>query len=690
MYAVSEVYKTTMKQPVQRYRLAGTIGDTLFTQDNILKGSFSITNQCTGSDEITVGQVYIGELNVTFMNIGIDRYSWKGKEIRPVFGLQISDGTQDNATFEDVPLGVYTISSAEWTASGVVVKAYDHMALLDTNCNQVLTEVTPYMVLQAITKATGVEFANTEDDFKNYANGTSLLSETTTNDVETWRDLLSWIAQTCACYATADRDGKIVLRPFNQTIVDTLDNAHRFTGASFSDYVTRYTGISMVNMSDDTTSYYGLEVDDGLTMNLGSNPFLQYGTSETKEAVCRAILTAVQMIQYVPFTCTAIGNPAYDLGDVLVFSDGIADGAKLYCITKYTFTYNSGYEMSGVGSDPALSSARSKTDKDLSGLASNTDENTLIHYLFTNSNVLSVGDGKRITAASIRFVTATKNSEVTMWAEILLKTALTSHYPVSSTTITPVTVSAPPTNAELQEEVEATDTAVVDIDKRMTGAETELSAPGHMTVKVYYTLNGVEPDYHPIETYDIDGDHVLGLHYYIGNVKANTAYTFIILLEAAGGSITIEPNCLNAVIEGMALAGTASWDGTITVEDQFTELDVLNLIGRITEETNIAFLTPTRSTATDAVGLDPASLIEGFSDTATVAMVVRYYIMSKTEGSPSYSDMYVITNSDNAFVLQTSYQVTGKAGTVDSGYLNTLDIYEKYPEIATLETVEVD
>jgi hypothetical protein len=34
--------------------------------------------------------------------------------------------------------------------------------------------------------------------------------------------------------------------------------------------------------------------------------------------------------------------------------------------------------------------------------------------------------------------------------------------------------------------------------------------------------------------------------------------------------------------------------------------------------------------------------------------------------------------------------VTGKAGTVDSGYLNTLDIYEKYPEIATLETVEVD
>ena len=314
MYAVSDKYKAAMKQPVQRFRMRGTIGEHSFTDDNILSGSFSITNQCTGNEEIAIGQVYIGELNATFLNMSISRYGWKGLEIKPVFGMRLSDGT-----YEEVPLGVFTIETAEWTESGVVVKAYDHMALLDKTCNKVLTEMTPYQCAQTITEATGVTFSNTEKEFESFANGTTMVSETETNDVETWRDLVSWLAQTLGCFATADRKGNIVFKSFNQTVVDTIDAAHRFTGASFSDYVTRYTGLSVVNMADNTTSYYAENEDDGLTLNLGSNPFLQYGIAATKEEMARAILTAIQQIRYVPFTCRAIGNPAYDLGDVLVF-----------------------------------------------------------------------------------------------------------------------------------------------------------------------------------------------------------------------------------------------------------------------------------------------------------------------------------------------------------------------------------
>ena len=407
MYAVSDKYKAAMKQPVQRFRMRGTIGEHSFTDDNVLSGSFSITNQCTGNEEIAIGQVYIGELNATFLNMSISRYGWKGLEIKPVFGMRLSDGT-----YEEVPLGVFTVETAEWTESGVVVKAYDHMALLDKNCNKVITEVTPYQCAQAIGEATGLIFANTEKEFESFANGSTMISETTTNDVETWRDLVSWLAQTLGCFATADRKGNIVFKPFNQTVVDTIDAAHRFTGASFSDYVTRYTGLSVVNMADNTTSYYAEDEDDGLTMNLGSNPFLQYGIAATREEMAKAILTAIQQIRYVPFTCRAIGNPAYDLGDVLVFQNGLADGDALYCITKFTFQYNKYFEMTGVGKNPALASARSKTDKNLVGLVSNTDENQLVHYRFTNTQVVEVGDGKRIPVASIRFATATKTCQI--------------------------------------------------------------------------------------------------------------------------------------------------------------------------------------------------------------------------------------------------------------------------------------
>ena len=686
MYAVSEQYKAAMKQPVQRFRMTGTIGDHPFTDDNILAGSFSITNQCTGNDEITIGQVYVGELDVTFMNMPISRYGWKGLEIRPVFGMKIADGT-----YEDVPLGVFTVETAEWTASGVVIKAYDHMALLDKNCNKVITEVTPYQCAQAIAEATGVNFANTEKEFESFANGTTMISETTTNDVETWRDLVSWLAQTIGCFATADREGNIVFRSFNQTVVDTIDDAHRFTGGSFSDYVTRYTGLSVVNMEDSTTSYYAEDEDDGLTMNLGSNPFLQYGVAATKEEMAKAILTAIQQIRYVPFTCRAIGNPAYDLGDVLVFQNGLADGDALYCITKFTFKYNQYFEMVGVGKDPSLASARSKTDKNLVGLASNTDENQLVHYRFTNTQVVEVGDGKRVPVASIRFATATKASEVSLWAELLLDTKLSTTHAIGSTTLKDVTIAdySAPTPAELQSEIKELQTGVSALDERMTSAETELASPSRMTVTVSYTLAGDEIDYHPVETYDVSGKHILSLHYYIGDVKANTVYLFVIFLTAAGGALYLDTNCINAVIEGMGLAGTGKWDGTINAEEEFIGFSMGSVIGQLTDEAKTALLTPVPTGASDAISFDMASVLGSFTDSTNIGIVVRYFILSDTEGKPDYSNTYITTNSDDAFVLQTQFNVESNPGTVDTGQLDVLEIYSAYPEIETLEEVSL-
>ena len=55
MYGVSDTYKTAMHQAVQKFRLTGTVGTTDFTDENILAGSFSITNQCCGNNEVQIG-----------------------------------------------------------------------------------------------------------------------------------------------------------------------------------------------------------------------------------------------------------------------------------------------------------------------------------------------------------------------------------------------------------------------------------------------------------------------------------------------------------------------------------------------------------------------------------------------------------------------------------------------------------
>ncbi len=685
MFEVSDAYKEAMKRPVQKHALKGMIGEFAFTDINVLTGSFSITNQCSGNDAIEIGQVYVGELSATFLNVPLDRYKWKGTRITPYFGMGLADGS-----YEYIPLGVFTIDTAEWTSSGVVIKAYDNMSLLDGNCNKTITEVTAFDCAKRIAEETGVTFANTEDEFKAFPNGNILISETTTNDVETWRDLVSWLAQTMCCFATCDRYGNIVFKQYKAEVDDVIDDKHRFSGASFSDFVTRYTGISVVNMADSKTNYYGLEVDDGLTMNLGSNPFLQYGIEDTKDQMRKAILNGLTNINYVPFKVKAIGNPCYDLGDVLVFSDGLADGSQKYCITKYVFNYHGNYEMTGVGQDPALSSAKSKTDKNISGLISNTDENTLVHYQFSNTKAVEIADGTKETIASVKFASATKDSEVTMWAELLIDTTNSKKHTINNTVIDEVEVSDPPLVTELQSEIEASDKAINEINTRVKETESVIAKPDKIKAKISYMLNGSELDYHPKETFGVDEEHIISLNYYIGNVKANTIYDFVISLEMEGGSAYFDTNTINVVLTGMGLAGTGSWDGTITVEDEFTAISYKELLGDMSDEASANFVTPSEVHGfSDSFSFSFASLLSQIDDDVSVSQVIKYYILSNTEGSPSFNKDYIIINQDNAFILETDYSITSKTNSVDEGYLEALDVYEKYGDIKTIESMVI-
>ena len=364
MYKVSQKYLEAMRRPVQRHRIKGTVGDVPFTEANILSGSFSITGQCSDTSNVQIGQVYITELKITLMkSLGLSRYSLKGARLCPYFGLRL-----DTGDYEYIPLGVFTISTASWAASGVEITAYDNMSILDRSFTASTLVGTPYQLCSLACENCGLELGMVSSDFSAFPNGTAKLQLYADNDIETWRDVLSWIAQAIGCNVFADRDGRIVLRAYGHKVVDTIDTEHRFTGCTFDDYETSYTGISVVNIETQMTNYYAGAVDDGTTYNLGSNPFLQTASSGTVEAMVRNILTALSEVKYVPFQVTMIGNPAYDLMDVFCFSDGLADGTKISCLTKYTFNYNAKYSAQGVGQNPALASSQSKSDKNIAGL----------------------------------------------------------------------------------------------------------------------------------------------------------------------------------------------------------------------------------------------------------------------------------------------------------------------------------
>ena len=122
--------------------------------------------------------------------------------------------------------------------------------------------------------------------------------------------------------------------------------------SSFSDFITRYTAVSSTNKQTQIAEYYALDPDNGLTMDLGVNPLLQFGLEETREMLCRNILADLSVIRYVPFDSDTIGNPALDPGDVLTFAGGQADEGQITCITSirqkigiHTFTNASAHEI---------------------------------------------------------------------------------------------------------------------------------------------------------------------------------------------------------------------------------------------------------------------------------------------------------------------------------------------------------
>ena len=390
MYAVSQAFLDAMQRPVQRHRIKGTVGSVPFTEANILSGSFSITGQCSDTSNVQIGQVYTSELKITLLkSLGLSRYTIKDSEIAPFFGLRLASGV-----YEYIPLGIFTVSKASWAASGVEITAYDNMAKLDRSFTTETLIGTPYELMTLACESCGLELGMKKRDFAAFANGQRELSLYADNDIKTWRDCVSWIAQAIGCNVFAGRDGRIVLRAYGQTVVDTIDTEHRLNGSTFDDYETRYTGLSVVNAAEQMTVYYSLSEDDGLTYNLGTNPFLQEDHDGTVEELCREILSALTRIRYVPFKVDMIGNPAFDLMDVLCFEGGFADGTKISCITKYTFHYNAKYSIQGVGTNPELASAQSKSDKNISGLmaqvASITSSINRLIYDY-NTGPLTVG-----------------------------------------------------------------------------------------------------------------------------------------------------------------------------------------------------------------------------------------------------------------------------------------------------------
>ena len=579
MYPVSDAFLRAVRSNTRKYYWTGTIvtkgGMTYeFGAKEIVKGSGYISRQCCGSTEIELGTVYAAEMGITLLS-DIDRYTLEDALVTLVFHLVQADGS-----VEDVPMGVFEVSEANRLAKCLELKAYDFMLRFDKSFNGFETVGTAYDFITLCCKRCKVEFANKRAEIDAMPNGGVTISVYTENDIETCRDVLFYVAQVLGGFFIINREGKLELRKYGKDPVMKVEQRHRFS-SSFSDFITRYTAVSSTNKQTQIAEYYALDSDNGLTMNLGVNPLLQFGLKETREMLCRNILADLSVIRYVPFDSDTIGNPALDPGDVLTFTGGQADEGQITCITSIRQKIGGKQSLKCVGKNPRLAQAKSRNDKNISGLLNQIEDNAKTGkigiHTFTNASAHEIGQ-TRVKLVSIQFASSEEN-HMQFFAQVVVDVAAD---PVERSAEASGTVVIPFPGGSGSGTGSADDTSGGADAGSGSGSEVsvDVSLPvkwqedGQAVCHVVFEFNNEEIMEHcPVETWH-SGKHILSLYYPIEKIVANYTNTFNVYLWMENGSGTVDVGDCIASGSGQAMAAGEAWDGKLEVEDYTTRFAI--------------------------------------------------------------------------------------------------------------------
>lgn len=550
MFLVSEKFKIEIDKPSRKFTWSGKIylrgGEIInFTDKDIVKGTGYIKRSCSGTTELEIGSVYAAEMGLSLFS-SIDRYKLDGAKLSLDYQLHYEDGT-----FEVVPMGKFEINEANRSKKRIDLKGYDAMIKLDRPFKQSETFGTPFELLALIAKKCLVTLGDSESYIKSLPNGEELVSIYPENDIETYRDLLHYVASTLGTFAQINRKGQLVLKCYGNEIQKQIKGSHRFD-TSVSDFRTFYTAISSTNLRTKVAEYYAVETDNGLTMNLGINPLMQFGLKEKRESMCHKILQIISQISYTPFDATTIGDPSLEPGDMIgqVIDGEIIPGL----ITDIEYKINGKHRISSVGKNPYLKRGKSKNDKNLVGILNQIQSGQLTIHKFENAQSYQITQ-EEIPIIHFEFA-SDKETQALFNASILLNV-----------------------ECEKTDRSRTIEVSLIDNQKQSVEMLEEVTLPSKVTV--IYVFNDVKIEtFVPIQVLN-EGNHILNLFYPLSYLKEKTMNHFSVMIKLDRGKITIQEKNILATISGQSLGTTEVWDGRINLQESMESISLLSPIRKI-------------------------------------------------------------------------------------------------------------
>ena len=640
MYPVSDAWRAAIFAASRTVAIKGTIalqdGTVVpFGDADLQAGTFALDNQCVNGEELEFGAVYAGQLTMTLAS-DINRYRLFGGVVTAVYALQVADGS-----FEEMPLGKYWVTEANRKGQNVTLKALDAMLLLETDWPGTGTYGSVYELLTWICEACGAELGMTRAEVEALPGGGRAyqLDTTFTGACSTYRDLVAVLAQSCGCYATASREGRILLRQMALEPCATLP-AHARSSTEVSDFRATYQGLK-VTMPDGTViESYDPERTAGLVMTIQDNPCFSAGLPEVRQQLADGVRARLCLYDYTPGTVSFVGDPAIECGDMLTVP---VDGADVRVLVHtYTWQYRGRHTVKCVGKNPYLT-VPSRESKRISQITNLASQNGSLVVTSQNIKALKLGADLK-SLAKLRFITGANAADLVFNGTFLL-------------------------------DVTAEEGAVLSFVYELNGQRDTLHAPQQTVRTGAYTVTLFRP---------------------LMGVPADTNNVLQVLASTSGGTVTLRAYGGYATVYGSGLVNTAEppWDGTITIEEALEGPWALGsglAFVPVSEGAATGMQVPVPTLAAELLP-GPWALRSGLSFVAVADTAEGGYVQQRQTISAIYADRYTYSRelvdlSAQDFCLRRRFTFVSTEQPIDAGRMSVLRIDTE--PFAHVESIEV-
>lgn len=341
-------------------------------KDIINSQSVCISYKCGSDSDFAFASVYTAECTFSFKT-DADRYALYNAMVEVFCG----NGK------EFFRKGVYYISEAERRNQYVSVKAYDRMLLLDEDVDEEIVG-TVYEILCHLSNRFGLELGMSENFVKSLPNAEFLYS-VASDLIDTWRDVLHYLAAVTCTFAAFDGNGRLCLCRYHEN-TDKEFNKNSRSSLSVSDYEVSYDSICARFVLNGTYKQYSASEAESpkRIYDAGDIPIVRL-TQEHQQQIILNMLAEIQKIHYVPVSMKIRFNPFLELGDkVTVKGVGKTGDSVSSYIMNLKWSFRGLTQIKSVGKNPKLSTVKDKNEKKLSNLEGSIQAKDVTVHSYTN------------------------------------------------------------------------------------------------------------------------------------------------------------------------------------------------------------------------------------------------------------------------------------------------------------------